>query len=119
MIVNYTKERIANVLNGTTVEVPSYFMIGSGSGTALATQTTLITPTDRQLMTSRSGTSTYKVMWQGDWNNTEMSGLSLREFGLTISGTGTTGSMWSRTTLPTITFDGSMELQIQEQWEVF
>jgi len=37
-----------------------------------------------------------------------------------LSGTGTTGSMWSRTTIPSLlTFDGTIELRIKENWEVF
>ena len=44
----------------------------------------------------------------------------LREFGMTISGTGLTGSIWSRTGLAdAITFDGTNELRIEETWEVF
>jgi hypothetical protein len=48
-----------------------------------------------------------------------MSGLVLREFGLTVSGAGNTGSVWSRTGMPAIIFDGTNELRIEEIWEVY
>lgn len=122
MILNWAKTRAALWLTGSTITNPSYFQIGSGSGTVIATQTELITPWDRQAITSVNGSTAYKVTWIGDWNSVEISGTtnSLTEWGMCISGTGTTGSMWSRTTMPTaITFDGTTELRIQETWEVF
>ena len=122
MITNWAKSRMSLYLTGSHTTIPLYFMIGSGSGTVVATQTTLITPWDRQAITSVDGSTAYKVKWIGDWNSVEVSGTtnSLREWGMCISGAGTTGSMWSRTTMPSaITFDGTTELRIQETWEVF
>ena len=121
VIVNWAKQQIGLTLAGslTSNNYPTYFMIGSGSGTALVTQTTLIQPTDRQAVTSINGSTIYKVKWTGDWNSAEISGLSFKEFGIIISGATTTGSIWSRTGLPAITFDGTNELRIEENWEVF
>ena len=117
MLLNYAKRNTALWLAGSTTEVPGYFMIGSGSGTAIASQTTLIYPLDRQAVTSTNSNTLYKITWQGDWNSVEMSGLNLSEFGMTVNGTGSAGSMWSRTSTPNINFDGTNELQIQEIWE--
>ncbi len=121
VVVNVTKQNMALVLAGslTTNNYPNYFMIGSGSGTALVTQTALIAPKDRQTITFANGSTMYKVKWQGDWNSVEMSGTSLTEFGMCISGATTTGSMWSRTSLPAVSFDGTNELRLEENWEVY
>jgi hypothetical protein len=119
MILNYAKQRIAMLIGGSISVSPSYFMIGSGSGAVLATQTSLFNSIDRQLSTSINKDTAYKTKWTGDWNSLEMSGIQLREFGITISGTGTTGSMWSRIGFPAINFDGTNELRIEETWEVY
>jgi hypothetical protein len=122
---NFAKSRIAllignsGVATGLADSVPGYFVIGSGSGTALVTQTILINTFDRQLMTSTDVTTVQKVTFQGDWNSIELSGTNITEFGLIQSGGGITGSIWSRTGFPGITFDGTNELQIQETMEVF
>lgn len=119
--LNVARQNIALLIGGslTGSDIPAYFMIGSGSGTVVVTQTALIAPLDRQLFTSTDLTTTYNVTWTGDWNTVEMSGISLTEFGVTYSGTGTTGSMWTRTALPAINFDGTNELRIEETMEVF
>jgi hypothetical protein len=120
MILDWTKRNIALFLIGSNNNYPQYFAIGSGSGTVVSTQTTLISPFDRQSVTSTNGSTSYKIEWIGDWNAVELSGNSLREWGMCLSGTGTTGSMWSRTTIPSLlTFDGTIELRIKENWEVF
>ena len=119
VVTNWAKQQIALLVAGSSTTYPTYFMIGSGSGTALITQTTLIGATDRQLFTSTNGSTTYKIKWTGDWTSVEMSGLQLREFGVIPSGATTTGSIWSRISLPAVTFDGTNELRTEENWEVF
>ena len=122
MILNWTKSRLALYLVGSHTTIPSYFMIGSGSGTVVTTQTELITPWDRQAITSVNGSTTYKVKWIGDWNSVELSGTTntLREWGMCINGPAQTGSMWSRTAMPSaLTFEGTTELRIEENWEVY
>ena len=118
-ILNYAKLIIAYNLGRSGLEFPNYFMIGSGSGIVVNTQTSLISPTDRQLVTSTDILTSYKTKWQGDWSSVEVSGLQLKEFGVCGSSSTTTGSMWSRVTFPAITFDGTNELRIEETWEVY
>ena len=120
MILNWGKTRTALWLAGSTTTPPSYFMLGSGSGTTIATQVELLHPWDRQENTSINGSTAYKVKYTGDWNSIEMSGNQLREWGMCLNEATTTGSMWSRTAMPNaITFDGTTELRIEETWEVF
>lgn len=118
VVLNWGKRQTALLLAGSQLNYPSYFMIGSGTGNVSITQDSLVAATDRQEVTQITNPSSFKVRWQGDWNAAELSGLSLTEFGLAISGAGTTGSMWSRTYMPAITFDGTKELRIEETWEV-
>lgn len=120
MILNWGKQRSIMLVGGSTTTIPSYFMLGSGSGTVIATQTALIHAIDRQAVTSTDNTTAYKVKWTGDWSSVEMSGTQpIREFGITISGPTTTGSMWSRVGFPAITFDGTNELRVEETWEMY
>jgi hypothetical protein len=118
MILNFAKRQTALFLAGSYNTPPTYFMIGSGSGTLVNTQTTLFNPTDRQLVTMTNGSNLYQITWTGDWNSVEMSGLSLNEWGMTISGGATTGSMWSKSVIPALTFDGTSELRIEETWTI-
>ena len=122
-VLNWGKHRTALMLGGSVVNnnsgnYPTYFMIGSGSGTIAGTDTTLFNPLDRQNTTSATFTN-QAVMYTGDWTSTEMSGLSFSEFGLIPSGGGLTGSLWSKSFTPTIVFDGNTELRIEETWQVY
>jgi len=120
MILNYAKSRMTLMLGGSSVvSGATYFELGIGSSTVTTSDTTLLTGSIRQLITSATFPSSYKVTYQGDWNSVLMSGIQLKEFGVTGSATGITGSMWSRNVIPSLTFDGTNELQIQETWEVF
>lgn len=119
MILNWAKAQTALLLTGSATVYPTYFMIGSGSGTTTAGNTELVHPYDRQAVTSINDDTTQKIKWTGDWNSTEISGIQLTEFGLCASGPTTTGSMWSKIGLPGITFDGTNELRIEENWEVY
>jgi len=118
MITNYGKNRVALLVGGSATNYPTYFLLGIGSGTAAVTQTTLISGSDAQIFTSTTYPTAYKVTFQGDWNSVEMSGIQLREFGVS-SGSIVNGSVWSRTALPALTFDGTNELRIESTWEVY
>jgi hypothetical protein len=120
MVVSYwAKRELAFFLGGSnTTNYPTYFIIGSGSGLSTPSQTELISPTDRQKF-SESEQTTYTIKWTADWNSVEMSGLHLEEFGVITSGTALTGSIWSRTSVPSLVFDGTNELRIEEIWEVY
>lgn len=119
MILNWAKQTTAFLIGGSTTTIPTYFIIGSGSGTVVASQVELFNPVDRQAFTSSDLTTLYKIKYTGDWNSIEMSGIQLREVGITISGPALTGSIWSKVNFPSITFDGTNELRIEETWEVF
>lgn len=118
VITNYAKSRISLAIGNSGTFTPTFFVIGSGSGVALPTQTTLFNEKNRQEVTNTTLT-TNKVQWTGDWNSLEVSGLSLSEFGLMVSGPALTGSIASRTSIPSVSFDGSNELRIVEVWEVY
>lgn len=118
-VTNFGRNRTTLLLGGSITENLEYFKIGSGSGTAAITDTDLIHSVDRQAFTATTYPSSRKVKLQGDWNTVEMSGIQLREFGLTHSGTALTGSVWSRTSLPGLTFDGTNELRCETTIELF
>lgn len=117
-IMNYAKNEIGLLIGGSSTNFPTHFIIGTGSGTTLPTSPELVVPTDTQSFTETSFPAQQKVKWQGDWNSIEMSGTNLQEFGVKV-GSQLTGSIWSKTGIPQLTFDGTNELRIEEIWEVF
>ncbi len=123
-ITNFAKSRIALMIGNSGLvsigsNVPSYFVIGSGSGTTLITDVTLQNEFDRQSMTSTNVNTLYKITWQGDWNSVELSGTTIYQFGIQPSGVALTGSIFSKTNFPGILFNGTNELRIEEVWEIF
>ena len=119
VVTNYTRNQMSLFLGGSATNYVDYFVIGSGSGTASATDTALVYPVDRQLVTAVTYPSSQKVKWQGDWDSVNLSGIQLQQFGMITSGAGLTGSMWSRSSFPGVQFDGTNELRIVENWEVY
>jgi len=119
MINNFAKQQAALLIGGSSVPTPTYFVIGSGSGTIMATQTTLFNEYDRQLMTSRDLSVGQQVTFTGDWNSVEISGLTLTEFGVIGSAAPLVGSIWSVISLPGITFNGTQELRIEEVHQIY
>ncbi len=119
MITNYGKNRATLLLGGSITANLDDFIIGTGSSTITASDTALVTPTDRQSFTSLTFPTSQKVLMQGDWNSVEMSGIQLAEWGIFSQSASETGSTWSRETFTPVTFDGTNELQIEETWEVY
>ena len=118
-ILDYAKREVAFLIGGSTTGSIGNVLIGTGSSTILSTDTELVTPSDRQDVTSITFPSLRKVNWQFDWNSVEMSGTTLSEFGMLASGAGLTGSLWSRNIIPSLVFDGTNELRIDTLFEVF
>ncbi len=118
VVTNYAKNKLTLFLGGSETAYPTNFIIGDGSGVSLATDTTLVNAVDTQIMTDTTFPTKQKVKYLGDWNSSEMSGTQLRQFGV-LNGTAITGSIWSTTSLPALTFDGTNELRIEETWEVY
>lgn len=93
--------------------------IGSGSGTALVTNHTLVAETQRTVLTgSPNFSEARKVGFQADFTSVQMSGLAFTEFGLFASGAVGTGSVWQREAFGSVVFDGTLELQIYAVDEV-
>ena len=115
MITNTGKQFITYQLGSNLQKYIQYVGIGTGSQAVLATDSTLVTETNRVLITgSPNFDTTQKVTFQADYNSFQMSGIILTEFGLSDTGSTTnfTGSMWQRVGFGSIVFDGSNELQI-------
>ena len=118
-VLNYAKNQVALLVAGSTTTAPTYLIIGTGSATIVAGDTELTTANDRQAVTATTHPSLVKTKWQGDWNSVEMSGIQLTEWGMIGSADLLTGSIWSKEVIPSLTFDGTNELRIEETWEVF
>jgi len=106
---------------GSDISSPLNFAIGSGSGTIVATRTTMFHEKDRQAFTGGSidFSTTNKLIFQSNWNSVEMSGTLLSEVGIVDNATANTGSVWSLNVIPTLTFDGTNELQTEETWFIY
>jgi len=120
VFTSYGRQDIIYLIGGSITggsQIPLYCGIGSGSGTAIVTDVKLYNEESRHAFTETSYPSAQKIKFTTDWNSVEMSGLNLSEFGIFKSGTALTGSLWSRSSLPNVNFQGNTELRIEETWE--
>jgi len=120
VFTNYGKQAITWALGSDISNNHiQYVAIGTGSGTAKITDVTLVSESDRNLITgSPDFDTTKKVTFQADFNSVEMSGTTLTEFGLVASGPSLEGSVWQREAFGSIVFDGTNELQIISTIEI-
>ena len=120
MLLNIGKEYITLRI-GSDISSPVNFAIGTGSGTILASRTTMFNESDRQVFTGGSidFSTTNKLTFQSNWNSVEMSGTLLSEIAIVDVSTANTGSVWSLNVIPTLTFDGTNELQTEETWFIY
>lgn len=86
--------------------------LGSGTTSALATNTTLEKENKRDIITSTDFSDSRKVQFQGDFSSVALSGLDVSEFGFLASGVSNIGSVQLRETFNKITFNGTNELQV-------
>jgi len=99
---------------------PQYMAIGSGSGVIAVTNVDLVYENSRKAPTSTSLDCTnMNIEYVADWNSVDMSGITLREFGMFTDSVASTGSLWNREGFTGVAFDGSNELQIQLNYEVY
>ena len=117
-ITNVGKSGMALLLSQSGVR-PGTIAIGDGSGEVAVTNTTLVNMTSRKVFSSTDVSTPNEVTYIADWNSLEMSGTTLKEFGVFISGTGTAvGKAWSREGFAAVEFDGTNELQIQVSYKI-
>ena len=110
---------LALLFSGSIEDRPTYCAIGSGSGTVSVNNTTLVYEFDRNAFTLTDSSVIKHVTYTCDFNSIEMSGNVLREFGIVSSGNTMSGTLWNREGFTGVTFDGSNELQIQVDFEIF
>ena len=104
---------------GSNIPALGWMAIGSGSGTAAVGNKALVAETDRNAFSSLDYSTARKMLMTADFSSVEMSGTNLREFGAGNFAGAATGSLWNREGFPSISFDGSNELQIQLTYEVY
>ena len=103
-------ETIAAIL-GSGGLLPTHCAIGTVSGTVAAGETALDTEVARNALTSYDISVAKDATYIVDFNSVEMSGTSLKEWGLFNAASA--GSMFLREGIATDSFEGDRELQIQ------
>ena len=116
VVTNVGKSGLTLMLFGSGI-VPNFLAIGSGSGTALVTNTNLVAETRSVLFTTRDVTISQEVNYTFDLNSAQMSGTNLREFGIKTSGLA--NIVWNRESFNAVNFDGTNELQVNIIFNVF
>ena len=110
-VTNIAREYIAAIYGGSALGSPAYIAIDTGSQAWSNSTTGLTTESDRNLVSSIDLSTLQQVTWTVDFNSVEMSGLSLKGFGLfPLSSEGKTHAGDGFAALQ---FDGTEELQIQ------
>jgi phage-related tail fiber protein len=92
---------------------PQYMAIGSGSGAVLSTDYKLVHEVAKRTFTSVDTSTANEILYTTDWNNTEVSGLTIRELGLVTESGNNVGSLWNREGFIGVDFDGTDDLQVQ------
>ena len=111
---NHAREQSAIRLGSNVPNLGSpYLAIGSGSGTLTVNTTGLLNYFDRNQVTGGSVdfTTNQELTMTFDFNSSELSGLTLGQFGVFIEDSG--GKAWSVQNVQNQTFDGNQELQVQ------
>lgn len=120
MFLDYGRNRLSQIMGGSSIGSVGQILTGTGSSTVVVSDTALTTGSTRQTATAVTFPTFKKNAFQFDWNSVEISGTAaLTEFGLIESGGGLTGSIWTRDVIPALTFDGTNELRIEYNGEVF
>lgn len=101
---------------GSNITAPSHVAIGSGSGLVAIANTGLVYHVDRNALTATNMSGAQEIEFTADFTNIEMSGISLKEFGIFSIASG--GQLWQREGFAATTFDGSNELQIITTWRI-
>ena len=111
VVTDFGKESTAALIGGSLVGSMAYMAIGSGSGTFSAATTGLVHEMDRNALTSTDFSTVKQIEIIGDWGASEISGISIRQFGTFAISSG--GKCWGGDGFPAVSFDGTNELQIQ------
>jgi len=113
------KSGLAVLLSGSITDRPAYCAIGKGSGTALASNEFLGSEFTRQAIDTTDASTPRFVEYTTTFSAQSVSGLAFTEFGIFSSGATTSGTMWNREAFQAISFDGTTELQISVELEIW
>ena len=119
VITNYCAQAIVWALGSNIPINVGAVEVGYGSGAPAVTDVTLINGSLRMPLTgSPNFTQPRIVTFQGDFNAMQLSGLSMKELGLFMSGALLNGSAYAHEGFNAVTFDGTNELQVSYSMQV-
>ncbi len=121
-ISTYAKQVVMALIGGSPSQPnlgSGYLAIGSGSGTITVATTGLLNYWDRNQFTGGSVdlTTAQQMTMLTDFNSVELSGLTMRQFGVFVEASG--GKAWQVESTTATNFNGTQELQIEITWQVF
>jgi len=109
---------IRSLMGSPQPTIPTHMAIGSGTNSFAVGDTQLEGENERNPLTSYDLATSKIVTYIADWSSTEVSGLTVGEFGLVNTDTVDTGSIFNREVITPLTFEGDRELQIQVSFRV-
>ena len=120
-IVDKGRSGLALLLSGSVTDRPYSIAVGSGSATFNTSIGSLQAERSglRATFTTTDASTVNYVTYTSDFSSVAMSGTLLTEFGVFSSGAAFSGTIWNREGFPSITFDGTNELQVQVTWRIF
>lgn len=94
---------------------PRYCSLGSGSGAVAVTNGSLVAEvfSSRKDFTTRDQSVSKNMTWTWDFGSVSMSGVQLKEFGVSPGSVIDVVNLYSRDGFPNIEFNGENELQIE------
>jgi hypothetical protein len=99
--------------------VPQWLAIGTGSSSFAIGDTALVTENQKKIYTSRQPSTSRKVNWTFDFDSLAMSGITLTELGLFNNSAATSGNMFNRESIVGVVFDGTNELTVDLEYEIY
>lgn len=104
-------------LIGNSGTVIDWVAIGTGSAAVSASRSGLITESDRNTLTATDNSVVNETTFTADFTSVDMSGTTLTELGAShlVSG----GKLWNVEGFAGVEFDGTNELQIEVQFQIF
>jgi len=105
------------LLLGSSGTAPEYIGIGSGSGATAVTNTGLIYHVDRQAFSGIDMSLAAHATYTSNWNSIDTSGINLKEFGVFSPASG--GTTWNREGFANVEFNGTQELVIDVQFQLY
>ena len=116
VLTDIGRDFIAKAIGGSGASIGSV-AVGTGSAAVNISRSGLITESIRNPFSTIDYSVDKEVIFTGEFNSLELSGLSITEFGSAHLSSG--GQLWNVEGFPGINFTGNNELQVEVTFQIY